>query len=444
LPDKVIRPLGRAKRNSKNNSIVIVGGGIAACVAAQTLRQNNYDGRVVIVSKELHLPYDRTLISKIPGIGINDLRVRDMDYYRSGDIEIFNSTECSKVDLKSKKLIFKDSRATLEYSKLLIATGSKPKVLEMNGANLKNISSIYTLEDVMCISQEVNNKEIVIIGGTFIGLEVAWAFRELCSKITIIASGDIPMKYLLGKTVSSYVLKEALQNCSNLSFVGPEVVSSFVGNTFGEVTGVVTSGRGTIDADYVILAMWNVPNSDLCTDSPEITLDKSTKAIIVDEFLQTSCADVYAAGDVTSFPLDIAGQNVQMPFWNLACQQGRAAALTMIGKPTSISKTVPFYWANFFDIKIRICGYIKNCDEIVVFTDQNIDSGIPQACFCALFRKAKILKGVVTANCDPIASQVASEMASKSKDPNSFIGYPSYIKERFPNCKPIIEQVAVD
>lgn len=392
---------------SEDNSeyVVIIGSGAAGHSCAETLRQEGFSGRVIIVTKDESLPYDRTKLSKAMNLEANKLSLRSNEYYSKGDIEFVYKVGVQGVDVEAKSVLLSNGDI-LKYSYLVIATGGRPRPIPCPGTHLANIFLLRTPKDANQIHAFANNKEVhvVIVGTSFIGMEVAAYLVDKAASVTVVGRSSTPFVHVFGPLIGKRL--QQLHEEKGVKFIMDTEVGELLGNEDGNLTEVcLTSGR-VLKADILVAGLGVLPSTDFLRDS-EIILD-SRGFVPVDERMRTNCSDVYAVGDIASFPLRAkeecdARKLVNIGHWQMALHHGRTAALTILGLSQPINETtVPFFWSSMFGKSVRYCGYAPDFDDVIVHGD------IDNLKFAAFLCEKETVLAVVTMNYDPLAIQFAA------------------------------------
>jgi apoptosis-inducing factor 3 len=362
LPDRRVPLMTKHDPKADQRLFAIVGAGAAGNAAAQTLREDGYRGRIIMITHEDSVPYDRPILSKeyMEGAADEDwVPLRSKAFYQDHDIELMFQTEVRRVDIP-KKLITFDNDETLAYDAILLASGGAPRALAVPGAELKNIFSLRTFEDSKEIVQAAQKaSHVVIIGAGFIGMETAHSLTKRGLDITVIAPQETPFQNVLGKEIGK--LFQKLHEKAGVRFKMGAKVAKFEGNE--KVQTVVLENGERIAADLVIVGIGVRPATDFL-HGIDLLPDGS---LAVDEFFRVA-EDVYAAGDIATFPLPHTGEKVRIEHWRTAQQHGRVAGHNMAGKKVSYT-SVPFFWTNQVDLYFRYVGYAKEWDDIIIQGD---------------------------------------------------------------------------
>ncbi|KAL5017385.1 hypothetical protein ScPMuIL_006974 [Solemya velum] len=390
---------------ANKHKVLIIGGGPAAVACAQTLRQEGFNGQIAIVTKENHLPYDRPKLSKAMDSKAEALALRDADFYKSADIQIHKNKEAVSVDTKTNKVTFKDNDS-LDYDSLLLATGGRPRSLPIPGTDLKNVCLLRTPDDANFIFEAAQNSNVVIIGSSFIGMEVAASLANAgtAKSVSVVDIIKVPFQLVLGDKVGSVFQK--MHEEKGVKFYFETGISEFVGEN-GSVKEAVLSDGTRLPADLCVLGVGVVPATEFVKDSG---IEMTGKGFIpVDKCMKTSIPNVFAAGDIVEFPLFcVDDEKVNVSHWQMAHAHGRTAAYSILEKPREI-KSVPYFWTVMYGKSIRYTGYGPGYDDIVVHGD------LDQPKFVAYYTKGEEVVAVASLNFDPVVSQAAQMMSAGKK-----------------------------
>ncbi|KAK6192405.1 hypothetical protein SNE40_003876 [Patella caerulea] len=408
---------GSVPENRK--TFVLVGGGPASVVCAETLRQEGFTGRIIIVSKESVLPYDRPKLSKAMDAKPESLALRNAEFYKKYDIEIRQGHEVVSVDTKAKLVRMYDGKK-MSYDSLFIATGGKPRVLPIPGSGLKNVCSLRTPADANFIAEQAKGKDVVVVGSSFIGLEVTAFLHDKCKSVTVIGTGSAPLQRVFGEKLGRVFQK--MHEEKGVKFYFEKGVKALRSKEDDILTEVVLSDGTVISADICILGVGVVPATDFLKKS-DIELTKRG-FVSVNERLQTNIPDVYAGGDIVEFPLfTVPGSNVNIQHWQMAHQHGKIAGYNMNGISREI-KSVPYFWTVMYGKSVRYTGYGPGYDDVIVHGDLDVPK------FAAFYTKGDNVVAVASLAFDPIVSQAANlmlqgEVIQKSEiisDPKTWVG----------------------
>uniref|UniRef100_A0AAY4BMS7 Rieske domain-containing protein n=1 Tax=Denticeps clupeoides TaxID=299321 RepID=A0AAY4BMS7_9TELE len=347
----------RTKIMSKCSAVINSNTGFspAGLVCAETLRQEGFTDRIVMCTMEKHFPYDRPKLSKSLESTAEQLRLRPAEFFQAHDIELLTEKEVVSLDVKTRTVTFHDD-FKMEYRKLLIATGSKPKPLNYKGKDVGNVFHLRTPEDANRIAQLASNKNAVIVGTSFIGMEVAAALTDKAHSVSVIGVEAVPFRKVLGEKVGKAIMK--LFETNRVKFYMLNEVSEMCGH-HGQVP------RNLCIMDCVVVG--SGPATSFLKQSG-VHMD-SKGFITVNKTMQTNVEGVFAGGDVTAFPLLLrSNKKVNIPHWQMAHVHGRVAALGMMGRSVEI-KTVPYFWTAMFGKSIRYAGYGDGFDDVVIQGD---------------------------------------------------------------------------
>ncbi|XP_067650688.1 apoptosis-inducing factor 3-like isoform X2 [Haliotis asinina] len=381
-----------------NQTFVLVGGGPATVECAETLRQEGFTGKVIIITREKHLPYDRPKLSKAMSIKPEEIALRQADFYQSHDIDIQTEKEVVSVDTSGKSVKFSDG-SSLKFDKLLVATGGKPRTLPIPGLELQNVCQLRSPEDANYIASAAQGKKVVIIGSSFIGMEVAGFLVAKAQSVHVIGRSSAPLANIFGTKIGAVFQK--MHEDKGVKFYFERSVKEFVG-VDGKVTEAILSDGTKLEADVCVLGIGVVPATDFLKDSG---IAMTTRGFItVNKSLQTNVADVYAAGDIVEFPLFMAGdQQANIQHWQMAHKHGHIAALNMLGKTTEV-RSVPYFWTVQYGKSVRYTGYGPGYDDVIVHGDLDAPK------FVAFYTKGERVVAVASLAFDPIVSQAAQLM----------------------------------
>ncbi len=341
--------------------VVIIGAGQAGGQAAASLRQKKYDGRITLIGDESYPPYERPPLSKKVLLGALPLEktfLRSENYYVENDIALRLNTRVDSFDPQSKTVML-DSGEALQYSDLIIATGSRLRKLSLPGSDLKGIEYLHDIEESKAIGAYLKpDAKIVVIGAGYIGLEVAAVAAQHGADVTVIELQDRVMARAVAPAISAFY--EQYHNARGVKMMLNTGVQSFQGED-GHVTAVMTDKGEAITADAIVVGIGVMANDALAQAAG---LD-CENGIIVDEYTRTSADHVYAIGDVTNHPNDIVGKRLRLESVQNAMSQGRTVAQAIIGEAKPYQE-VPWFWSDQYDLKLQIAGINNpNCDIIM-------------------------------------------------------------------------------
>lgn len=399
-----------SKRDPKNQTtFVIVGGGAAGLTAAETLREEGFTGRILLISGEAHLPYDRPVLSKkLPLRGkIDGLYLRPSAHFDSTDIELKLGTKVDSIDTTGKTVLC--GTEEIKYDKILIASGGRPRELFIPGSDAKNVFLLRTVDDALAINEFAAEKgqRVVVIGGSFIGMEIASTLIQKGVDVTVIAKTSVPYEGVLGKKVGAFFAN--LLSEREIRYIGSSSAKLIrTDKETGAVTAVELDDGDVIPADAVIIGAGVIPN---CPIGKSSSVKLAADGSIPCTPLLSSKADpnVFAAGDVCTFPYVKTGEDLRVEHWDVAIQQGRVAAKNMLGK-NIVFNEIPYFWTMVFGKSLRYVGNVGS--EGVTFDNVLIEGDLMKGEFVAYYTKKDRISAVATCGKDPVAVACAELMRS--------------------------------
>ena len=355
-PDRVTPQMTKRSADDKR-TFAIIGGGAAGYMAAQTLREEGFAGRIVMITRESRAPYDRPNLSKDYLQGHADpewMPLRGDDVYPEHDIEVLFDKEVSGVDIPTRKINFADGEE-MECESLLIATGGEPRRLEIPGGSLKNVFVLRSFDSAdRIIAAAEGSKKAVVIGASFIAMEAAFSLRERGLDVTVVAPDKVPFERTMGPEIGR--LFQSVHESKGVSFRLGEHVTSLRGET--NVDGVELASGDVLDADFVVVGVGVSPATAFLNGIEK----QKDGSVGVDEFMSLG-NDVFAAGDIASFIDPRSGERTRIEHWRTALQQGRAAAKNMLDQRQRYT-AVPFFWTTQFDATLNYVGHAVGWDRI--------------------------------------------------------------------------------
>ncbi|XP_028893898.2 apoptosis-inducing factor 3 isoform X2 [Zeugodacus cucurbitae] len=392
------------KRDKTNKQcIVVIGGGPTAAVFVETLRQEGFTGRIVMLCREPCLPYDRIKLSKGLDFALDKLEFRTAEFYAQYGIETLVGVEASSVDTVAKK-VHCSNGDEVKYDQLLIATGLSPRKPPVQGVDLKNVFTLRTYEDARSILGAITPEtNLVCVGGSFIAMEVAASLVNKVKSVTVIFSGEYPF-VLFGDAVGQ--LFYDLYREKGVIMKNQCSLSELYGNAEGFVNQVELNNGTKFPCDVVVLGTGSTYNTSFLENSG-IHMNRDG-SINTDMHLMTNVIDVYAGGDIANAPiLANANQRGSIGHIQLAQYHGRVAALNMTGTIEDL-RAVPFFFSTVFGKGIRYAGYGQYADVLIKGNLENFK-------FVAYFVDDHgNVVAVLTVGHDPVASQFA-ELLSQGK-----------------------------
>jgi NADPH-dependent 2,4-dienoyl-CoA reductase/sulfur reductase-like enzyme/predicted acylesterase/phospholipase RssA len=366
------------------NSIdfLLIGGGLASATAAETLRKEGAAGKIAMISAENTLPYHRPPLSKHFLLGkrkIERILVHQESYYREQKIDVILGTKALSIYPESK-IVETDNAGEFHFKKLLIAAGASPIKLSVPGADLPGIYYLRTVPDARALMQAMAEaKRAVVVGGSFIGMELASSFTKRGIQVTIVTKEDILFDKLASPQVSEFFTEYC--KARGVELILGETIKEFKGR--GRVEGVVTCTGRIFPCDFVAIGVGVVPETKFLDGSGIIVSD----GVLVDQYMQTNKLDIYAAGDIANFFDPIFGRHRRIEHWDNAIKQGQIAAKNMKGQRQAW-RTVSYFFADIFDLTFDFLGDPTDTEERI------IRGSIKEKSFSVLYLKDDVLRAM--------------------------------------------------
>ena len=339
-------------------SVVIVGAGAAGGAAAEMLRREGYEGPVILVGTDEFLPYDRPNLSKdyLAGNAPEEwIPLRPPEFYREQKIDTLANTTVTAIDPKTKQVTLSNGRS-LGYGALLLATGAAPVRLKIPGDDLPHVCYLRTLTDSRHIIEKAKNaSRAVVIGSSFIGLEVAWSLRERKLEVAVVGKGTAPLEKVLGREMGNLVRET--HEAHGVKFHLGRMPAAI------HERHVLLDDGTTLDCDLVVIGVGVRPNTQLAEQAGIAT----DNGVLVNEFLETNVPGIFAAGDIACWPDPRVGR-IRVEHWVVAQREGQTAARNILGarEPFVVP---PFFWSNHFDLHIHYVGHGSGDDRSTVSGD---------------------------------------------------------------------------
>ena len=349
-------PAAPALSASVPSSVVIVGGGAAGFAAAEMFRRRGYQQPVTIISADEDGPYDRPNISKdyLAGTAPEEwIPLRPPDWYQNTRIDLLTARRVVRL-LPDQRSVELDDGRRLDYGALLLATGASPIRLDVPGAQLPHVHYLRSLSDSRTIIERATRaRRAVIVGASFIGLEVAASLRSRNLDVHVVAPEEIPMQRVLGAELGRFVREVHEQH--GVQFHLGQTVASIAEQS-------ITLKNGTmLEADLVVVGIGVRPNMELAKQAG-LAIDGG---VLVDEHLRTSVPEIWAAGDIARWPDRYTGTSIRVEHWVVAEQHGQAAAHNILGHHQPYT-TVPFFWSAHYDVTIGYVGFAQAWDDVSI------------------------------------------------------------------------------
>ena len=347
--------------------IVVLGGGAAGSAAVEELRGSGYRGRLALITRETHAPYDRTKLSKgflAGNAGDDALPLRDGAFYESRGIEVWTDRRVTALDPEARTLTFEHGDP-VTYDACLVATGGVPRRLDLDGADLDGVHVLRSWADAHTLAEAVvEGRRAVVIGASFIGMEAASSLTDRGVTVSVIDRAAVPFETTLGADVGG-VLKAAAVD-KGVTFHLEATVDRI--ERVGELLSVVLASGERVEGDVVLLGVGVEPATAFLSGAA--FHDPDTGALDADETLRLT-EGLFAAGDVVRVPDARLGRRVRIEHWRLAQQHGRVAARNLLADPDPTLRTepftdVPFFWTGQFGVSLRYVGHAEEWDEVIV------------------------------------------------------------------------------
>jgi 3-phenylpropionate/trans-cinnamate dioxygenase ferredoxin reductase subunit len=360
--------------------IVIVGGGLAAARTAEQLRRSEFDGSITIVSDEVHLPYDRPPLSKQVLQGeLDDTVLKPREFYDENDITLLLGSAVVKLDTVGRTVAV-DNGSTLEYDKLVIATGLVPRRIP-SFPDLPGIHVLRSYDESMALREEAGSaRRAVVVGAGFIGCEVAASLRGLGIDVVMVEPQPEPLASVLGEQIGALISR--LHRARGVDLRTAVGVDAVVGE--GRVEKVVLTDGSEVETDLVVVGIGSRPATDWLEGSA-VEVDNG---VVCDRVGRTSAEHVWALGDVASWQ-DATGHQARVEHWSNVAEQARVMVPAMLGQdvPTNLV-VVPYFWSDQYDVKIQCLGEPEADDVVHLVSDDGRR-------FLAYYERDGVVAGVV-------------------------------------------------
>jgi len=340
---------------------VIIGGGLAGGRGVGGIRQVDEEGSVALVTQEPHIPYERPPLSKkyLRGeVDLDRVHVEGRSYYEENDVDLLTETRATGLDPEAH-VVTLDNGEELEYEKLLLATGGHAFRLPLPGNEMENVFTLRTIED----SEQIRaaggeGRHALVMGGSFIGSEVAASLRQLGTRVTMIFPESRLLERIVPAELSDYIF--AVYRDEGIDILPGTVAEKLEGD--GAVESATLDTGDTVDVDLVVMGVGIRLNTGL---AEEAGLDLNENgAVKVDECLRTSHPDVYAAGDIAAWPDPTFGKRLRVEHWDVARRQGRRAGRNMAGEEKAYG-ALPYFYSDLFDLSFEVWGNLSSWEATV-------------------------------------------------------------------------------
>jgi NADPH-dependent 2,4-dienoyl-CoA reductase/sulfur reductase-like enzyme len=361
LPDFEPKGPTAKEKQSWPESVVIVGGGAAGLVAAAVLRRDGYDRPITMLSADDAAPSDRPNLSKdyLAGTAEEDwIPLKSDEFYRENHIDLVLNARVTALDVKARRVRLADARE-YSYGALLLATGAEPVRLNIPGADQPHVHYLRSFADSKALVAAASSaKQAVVVGASFIGLEVAASLRTRGIDVHVVAPEQVPMERVMGPEMGRFI--QLLHESHGVVFHLGRTASRFEGHT------VTLSDQSTVKGDIVVVGIGVKPRLELAQQA-DLKLDRG---VLVNEYLETSAPGVFAAGDIARWPDPHSSAHIRVEHWVVAERQGQTVARNLLGRRERFD-AVPFFWSQHYDISINYVGHAESWDAIDI--DGNFD-----------------------------------------------------------------------
>ena len=356
---KPVEPTRATPAAELPKKIVIVGGGAAGFAAAEKLRREQYQGSIVMLSNDDASPVDRPNLSKdyLAGSAPEDwVPLRPDSFYSEQAIELQLNANVAGIDLRAREVVLSNG-SKVPYDRLLLATGAEPVRLSIPGANQPHVRTLRSLADCRAIIERAKTaRRAVVLGASFIGLEVAASLRARDIEVHVVAPEKRPMERILGPQMGDFV--RSLHAEHGVIFHLEDVGTAIDGRQ------VKLESGGALDADLVVAGIGVRPRTGLA-ERAGLALDRGVN---VDAYLETSVPGVFTAGDIARWPDPYSAASIRVEHWVVAQRQGQTAALNMLGHREKFT-AVPYFWSQHYEVPINYVGHAESWDEVSIDGD---------------------------------------------------------------------------
>ena len=391
---------------------VIIGGGLAGVAAADTIRRRDKTGRLMLICAEPHPPYDRVPLSKgylLGDIERDQVFLRPERFYERNKVELVLGQAVTALDLTTRQITLADGRQ-IAFEKLLLATGGRPRRLPIPGADLEGIYYLRNLEDSDAIRAALQGaRRAVVIGGGFIGCEVATGLAQLGLATTVVELTPGVLSLVLDPETSGFI--ESFLRQQGITVLTHTAAAHFVGEQ-GRVRAVVTNTGAELEADLVAVGVGIAPNTELAA-AAGLSVDNG---VLVNEYLEAA-PGVYAAGDIARYYSPPLGRQLRVEHYDVALQHGRIAGANMTGGQLSYTE-LPYFFSHMGPLHIDVIGDMSRRQQSVRRGALRLEPGFTQFYFAD-----DLLQAVLCINGDPALFQAARERVAERRpvtDPAAF------------------------
>jgi 3-phenylpropionate/trans-cinnamate dioxygenase ferredoxin reductase component len=347
-----------------DKTFVIVGASLAGAKAAEALREQGFDGRVVLIGAEPERPYERPPLSKDYLRGESErekTHVHEAGFYRQHEIELLTGTTVSAIDPAASRVTF-EGAPDLAFDRLLLTTGAAPRQIQIDGAELEGVYYLRTLTDCEALRARLDGGgHVAVVGAGWIGSEVAASARQRGLEVTVIDPLELPNERIFGREIGEFYRDVHAQH--GVELLLGEGVESFEGDT--AVRRVRTASGKTVECDFAVVGVGVAPRVELA-QAAGLEIDNG---VVVDEHLCTSVANVFAAGDVANAWHPVFERRIRVEHWANALNQGPTAARAMLGQDISFDR-IPYFFSDQYEVGMEYSGYATEWDDVVFRGDR--------------------------------------------------------------------------
>ena len=346
---------------ASSTAFVIVGGGLAGAKAAEALRDNDFDGHIMLCCEEDHLPYERPPLSKEYLAGkksLSDFTVHTSDWYRDHSVDLKLGTRVSSLDPAAHTVVLSED-ATVPYDKLLLATGSASRRPPIPGSDAAGVHYLRTFGDAAALNSVLaDGSSLAVVGAGWIGLEVAASARQRGVNVTVVETAKQPLLAALGETVGEVFATLHRDHGVDLRL---EAQVEQIETKADRATGLKLRDGSTVAADNVLVAVGAQPNIEL---AEQAGLSMSDGGVAVDASLRSSDPDIYAVGDIAAAEHPLFGTRIRTEHWANALKQPAVAVAGMLGKPGEYDE-LPYFFTDQYDLGMEYAGHAPSFDRVV-------------------------------------------------------------------------------
>lgn len=336
------------------NHVVIIGGGLAGTKTAEALRDQGFSGAITQIGAEQHLPYERPPLSKgflMSKSSFDDAVIHPQSWYDEQRIDLRLGTAATAIDPAAHAVTLGDG-SHLSYDALVLATGSTPRMLPIEGADAAGVYTLRKREDAEAIRQQFGNgRRLIIIGAGWIGLEVAAAARAADTEVTVIETAALPLLGVLGPELGA-IFRDLHQD-HEVSFRFDASLAAITTED-GRVTGIRLADGETLPADAVLIGVGVAPEISLA-EAAGLAIDNG---VLVDASLRTSDPDIYAVGDIANHDHPVLGYRLRVEHWANALNQPAVAAASILGNDSAAYENLPYFYTDQYDLGMEYVGYV--------------------------------------------------------------------------------------